>query len=343
MAEVEEYESDFVGENSAACKECDSPCPENEDSYEDEDESDSPNKATTSVANTTSETELRQSYNVGDEKGVEDLSTTAAKPKAKSSAKANPAKAKQIGSDDVHSQSISKKKKKRKKEDNIDKQLEELNRRLAAVAAERRSLTAAKVTAPTPAKNKSKQKPTNDSDDRSVSSLQSSASTLTRHKGKAPLCHPKLDYVIADAALSPYLTNPAKMYTVSQLRLPDIIREIRFRSHGPEATTLPLNIGKSREVFMREVMAYKQEFSVPKKKKKEKRNKKGMRKTDSAGSSASAANKTSNKTSSNCNNSSGGSRGGSSSGVALNSDGGMALTSSLRDDESYSFDDQDSS
>ena len=161
------------------------------------------------------------------------------------------------------------KKKKSRKGENIDQQLEALNRRLAAVSSQRRKLTAAKVSAPPATSLKlphiGRNHPSGVRDDASASTIDNRAGRRRPRAGYAALAHPRLDYVIADACVSPYLTNPGKKYSNETLHLPDVIRDLRFQSHGPCATNLPIDMEKCRSQFEREVLHFRPEYNAKKK------------------------------------------------------------------------------
>lgn len=92
--------------------------------------------------------------------------------------------------------------------EDLTKKLENINKRLAEVTAERKKLSPIKQI-----KYKNK-----------IQKKKSSSSSSNK------LCHPYLNSVITEISLSPYLTKPDQKYSKKTIQLPSIIRDLRENS-----------------------------------------------------------------------------------------------------------------
>eukprot|EP00602_Paraphysomonas_sp_CaronLab_P001698 CAMPEP_0185034514 /NCGR_PEP_ID=MMETSP1103-20130426/24482_1 /TAXON_ID=36769 /ORGANISM="Paraphysomonas bandaiensis, Strain Caron Lab Isolate" /LENGTH=805 /DNA_ID=CAMNT_0027571203 /DNA_START=102 /DNA_END=2519 /DNA_ORIENTATION=- len=93
-----------------------------------------------------------------------------------------------------------------------------------------------------------------------VSPTKSNNSKDTKKSSKKMLHHPKLEYVVAEAAFSPYLTRPEASYSERTLSVPGKIKEARFAGKEPTRETIPVNMKKAKKVFMDEIVNFKPRF-----------------------------------------------------------------------------------
>jgi hypothetical protein len=85
----------------------------------------------------------------------------------------------------------------------------------------------------------------------------------TKKSTKRALYHPKLEFVMAEAAYSPYLTPPTASYGQKTLHYPGKIKEIRFQGRDaiPEEG-FPVDLEFARRRFMKEIIGFQPRFEV---------------------------------------------------------------------------------
>lgn len=71
------------------------------------------------------------------------------------------------------------------------------------------------------------------------------------------LCHPKLEYVLAEVSLSPYLINPGDSYPVTILKNYDKVRELRAQGVKVQdipKEELPFDVDEVKDTFVENIM-----------------------------------------------------------------------------------------
>jgi hypothetical protein len=80
---------------------------------------------------------------------------------------------------------------------------------------------------------------------------------------KREFYHPKLEFVMAEAAYSPYLTPPTASYGEKTLRYPSKMKEIRFQGRDPiPEEGFPVDVDFARRRFVKEIINFKPRFEV---------------------------------------------------------------------------------
>jgi hypothetical protein len=80
---------------------------------------------------------------------------------------------------------------------------------------------------------------------------------------KREFYHPKLEFVMAEAAYSPYLTPPTASYGEKTLRFPSKMKEIRFQGRDPiPEEGFPVDVDFARRRFVKEIINFKPRFEV---------------------------------------------------------------------------------
>mmetsp|Transcript_2536 Transcript_2536/g.4601 ORF Transcript_2536/g.4601 Transcript_2536/m.4601 type:complete len:588 (+) Transcript_2536:110-1873(+) len=133
------------------------------------------------------------------------------------------------GSDSVTTKR-SRKKKPTKEEVEYSNKISELDKKIREIAAEREKFSPTKMPKKKlPKVNKKKEK---------------------THKTKAPkkFNHSKLKYIMADVTISPYMTSPNLEYSKDTLRLPEIIRHMKYEE-GPNKP-LPMDEKQMKDKFI---------------------------------------------------------------------------------------------
>lgn len=88
---------------------------------------------------------------------------------------------------------------------------------------------------------------------------------LPRKKKVREFFHPTLDYVFAEVSNSPYLTHPLENYSTETLLTSKRLRTLKRNNVGKklrEIEDIPVDIDKSREIFMKEVVEFLPRFEV---------------------------------------------------------------------------------
>lgn len=78
---------------------------------------------------------------------------------------------------------------------------------------------------------------------------------------KREFYHPKLEFVMAEAAYSPYLTPPTASYGQKTLHYPEKMKEIRFQGRDPiPEEGFPVEIEFARRRFIKDIIKFKPRF-----------------------------------------------------------------------------------
>ena len=100
---------------------------------------------------------------------------------------------------------------------------------------------------------------------RKLSPLYHPSKKTTREKKsyKREYHHPKLEFVMAEAAYSPYLTPPTASYGHKTLHYPEKMKEIRFQGRDPiPEEGFPVDIEFARKRFIKDIIKFKPRFEV---------------------------------------------------------------------------------
>jgi hypothetical protein len=123
----------------------------------------------------------------------------------------------------------------------LSQQLKSISQRLAKIQVEKRKLSPL-YRPTTPNTNKQETK---------------------KEKRKREFFHPKLEFVMAEAAYSPYLTPPTANYGQKTLHYPSKMKEIRFQGRDPiPEEGFPVDVEFARRRFVKEIIQFKPRFEV---------------------------------------------------------------------------------
>jgi hypothetical protein len=126
------------------------------------------------------------------------------------------------------------------RKEELSQQLKSISQRLAKIQVEKRKLSPLYRPATTTTKQENK-----------------------KEKTKREFFHPKLEFVMAEAAYSPYLTPPTANYGQKTLHYPSKMKEIRFQGRDPiPEEGFPVDVNFARRRFVKEIIQFKPRFDV---------------------------------------------------------------------------------
>lgn len=126
--------------------------------------------------------------------------------------------------------------------DELAKKLQSISQRLSEIQSEKRKLSPLSRPSTAPKKETSEKK-------------------TKPHKRE--FFHPKLEFIMAEAAYSPYLTPPTASYGKKTLHYPFKMKEIRFQGRDPiPEEGFPVDIDFAKRRFVKEIINFKPRFEV---------------------------------------------------------------------------------